>query len=114
MPKLLTPDRIYWKHQLFAFRCIKYCCRGGIKGPWFRVPGFVHAYIMTWPAARSRAGARASTSRLLKRQAVRAALQWEYAKHADRIIPQDEPMPETVGEIRTRLEALDSRRARRF
>ena len=59
------------------------------------LPGFVEAYLWTYDNARSRAGARASNSRLMKRRDVRAAMQWFYAQVA-RDIPRDEPMTMTV------------------
>jgi hypothetical protein len=51
--------------------------------------------LMDLGNARSRAGARASTSRLMKRRDVRAAIQWFYAQ-ASSEIPRDEPMPKPL------------------
>ena len=66
------------------------------------LPGFVEAYLWTYDNARSLAGARASTSRLMSRRDVRAAVQWFYAQVSNEI-PREEPMPKTVSGIRARL-----------
>jgi hypothetical protein len=51
------------------------------------LPRFVEAYLWTYDSARSRAGARASTSRLMKRRGVRSAMRWFYAQANNEIPP---------------------------
>lgn len=74
------------------------------------IPGYVDAYLRTHPRAKSRAGARASCSRLLKRVEVRAALAWHCAIFSNEI--PWEPPPETVEGIAERLKELGNWRVR--
>lgn len=68
------------------------------------------AYQNVYKAARSRAGARASVSRLIRHPDVRAARAWFYAK-VRREISMDEPMPDTARAIWQRLSELGNGRA---
>jgi hypothetical protein len=88
-----------------------HCCPRSARIAGIILPGFVEAYLWTYGNARSRAGARASTSRLMKRRDVRAAMQWFYAQLSHEI-PADELMPDTVSRIRNRLAELGNWRAR--
>lgn len=65
------------------------------------------AYQNVYKAARSRAGARASVSRLIRHPDVRAARAWLYAK-VRREIPMDDAMPDTARAIWQRLRELGS------
>lgn len=112
---MLTPDekKISWKHEFFARRAVFHCCLRSARIAGIFLPGFVEAYLWTYGNARSRAGARASTSRLMKRRDVRAAIQWFYAQVSNEI-PRDEPMPKTVSGIGARLAELGCWRAQLF
>ena len=81
-------------------------CPGGMRAFGFNIPGIVTTYIETYQP-KSRAGARASASRLMRRPHVKAAMQWFYAQMA-REIPGDEPMPETGSGIREGRPSLDA------
>lgn len=77
----------------------------------FTLAPLVEAYLRVYPKARSRAGARASMSRLMRRRDVRAAVQWFYAV-SDGDIPRGIAMPETPSGIRAELEKAGSWRAK--
>lgn len=109
-PRRQIEPEISTRHWLFAMRAAKKCCPGGMRAFGFNIPGIVTAYIETYQP-KSRAGARASASRLMRRPHVKAAMQWFYAQMA-REIARDEPMPETVSGIRARLAELGCWRAR--
>jgi hypothetical protein len=89
------------RHWWFALRCTHQAIKGGSNWFW-RIPPYVDAYQRTYGNARSRAGARASMSRLLKHPDVKAARAWWYAKINNRV-PQDEDMPATAAAIWRRL-----------
>jgi hypothetical protein len=108
------PERRCWiereisiRHWWFALRSVGQSVKYGMRRWGF--PGVVSAYINTYHP-RSRNGAYASTSRLLRHPDVRAARQWFYAK-SGRELPFGEKMPSTASGIRKRLRELGNRRA---
>lgn len=108
-PRLLTlEDLIRLRHWMFAF----YYTTGEIG------PGFFDfkrrawvAYRKAYPTARSKEGARASASRLLRRSHIRAAIAWTFAKKFDRLNNYDNE-PKTESEIWTILFKIGSFRTR--
>jgi hypothetical protein len=89
------------RHWWFALRSTHQAIKGGSNWFW-RIPPYVDAYQRTYRKASSRAGARASMSRLLHHPDVKAARAWWYAKINNRI-PQEEDMPATASAIWRRL-----------
>ncbi len=69
------------------------------------------AYLKAYPSCRSKAAARSSSSRLLKRPRVKAAIAWEFAK-MDRLLNISRFYPSTATEIWDILHRLGSERAR--
>jgi hypothetical protein len=63
----------------------------------------MRAYLRAFPNARSRAGASASASRLMKRLDVRVMRMW-FQKSSE--MPHDEEMPNNVNAIIARLREL--------
>lgn len=111
--KRLTPSgdkRFYWRHVRFAERAVAGCVKHGMRFGPFSLPPIVEAYLLTYPKAASRAGARASMSRLMRRRDVRAAIQWFYAIQ-NREIPW-QPIPETPSGVREVLASAGNWRAR--
>ncbi len=102
------PIRI--RHWNFAFHSVYSAIRGGSSYLW-RIPPYTDAYLLAYPAAKSRRAATASMSRLLRHPDVRAARAWFYSKLSNEI-PRDEPMPETARAIWQRLRELGSWRVR--
>jgi hypothetical protein len=103
--KRLTPSgekRIYWKHATFAEYAVFGCIKHGSKFLGFILPPLVEAYLRVYPKARSRAGARASMSRLMRRHDVRAAVQWHHAVQNGEV-PRGIAMPETPSGIRDEM-----------
>jgi hypothetical protein len=70
------------------------------------IPPIVSAYMAVY-SPRSRQGASASASRLLRRPDVQAARQWFYAMIRGEI-PTHERMPETASGIWERLRSLQA------
>lgn len=103
--------RIYWKHAMFAERAASYCVKNGMTCLGMRIPPIVEAYLWAYPKAKSRAGARACSSRLWKRRDVRAAVHWFYAVQNGEV-PRGIAMPETPSGIRAELEKAGSWRAK--
>lgn len=99
---------ISFRHQDFALYSACLAIKNG--GGWFGMLPYVGAYQKAFPAARSRAGAAASMSRLLRHPDVRAARQWFYAK-GGREIPRAEPMPDTASGIWQRFREAGNHRA---
>ena len=110
-PRRQIEKRIAVRPELFAMRCVFECCPRGTRFAWIVALPIVEAYLRTYPNVRSRAGASASASRLMKRRDVRSAMQWFYAQVSNEI-PRGEPMPETVSAIRARLAELGSWRTK--
>lgn len=69
------------------------------------------AYKKAFPASRSQAGARASSSRLLRKSHIRAAIAWTFAKHFDNLRHKGKE-PKTPSEIWTILFQAKSDRTR--
>lgn len=102
--------RIYWKHATFAERAVYDCIKNGSKFMGFNLPPFVEAYLRLYPKAKSRARARASMSRLMRRRDVRAAVQWYYAEMTGEV-PRFTAMPETPSGIKAIMEQAGCWRA---
>lgn len=96
-----------YRHHAFAIACMGCISRGcRIVG----CPPLVEAYLRVY-RPRSRRGARASVSRLLRHPHVRALRQWYFAR-LDPEIQLDEPTPPTASGIWQRLREVGSWRAR--
>lgn len=95
------------RHRVFVLRSIG-CVRHGSS--MCGSPPIVHAYLSVY-RPRSRCGARASMSRLLRHPDVRALRQWFYAQ-VNHEISFDEPTPRTASGIWQRLREVGSWRAR--
>jgi hypothetical protein len=102
------PIRI--RHWNFAFHSVYSAIKGGSSFLW-RIPPYTDAYLMAFPAAKSRRAATASMSRLLRHPDVRAARAWFYSKVSQEI-QRDEPMPDSARAIGQRLRELGSWRIR--
>lgn len=83
-------------------------CASQIGG--FRVRPRYKAWMMSHAGAKSKAGARASSSRMRRKRDTIAAMQWMYAR-GNREVPRDEPSPSTATGIWLRLKELGSWRA---
>ncbi len=94
------------RHDIFALRSV-YC---GIKGGGRHIlplPNYTGIYLWSYSDAKSRRGAAASMSRLMRRDDVRAVRAWHYAL-LNREIPRDETMPQTASAIWQRLREVGS------
>ena len=100
---------ISFRHARFAMLSTCGMHRGSRLGP--GLPCTTDIYQHAYPRALGRKGAAASASRLRRRNDVRAARAWHYARF-DGEIPRDEPMPRTVCGIVQRLRELGSWRVR--
>lgn len=112
--KRLTPSgekRIYWKHAEVVRHAARWCVKHGMRYMGFTLAPLVEAYLRVYPKARSRAGARASMSRLMRRRDVRAAAEWFLAIE-EGAIPRGTTMPETPSGIRAELEKAGCWRAK--
>lgn len=103
--------RIYWKHAEVVRHASRFCVKNGMRYMGFILLPLVEAYLRVYPKARSRAGARASMSRLMRRRDVRAAAEWFLAIESGEI-PRGLIMPETPSGIRAELEKLGCWRAK--
>ena len=106
-PRWCIEKEISIRHWWFAWRSVHESVKHGMRR--WGLPGIFFAYLKTYHP-RSRNGAYASASRLLKRADVRAARQWFYAQSSGEL-PPGETMPTTASGIRMRLRELGSRRA---
>lgn len=89
------------RHSNFAFTlAMPVTTRNGYG---FGMPTATAAYLLSFPACRSRAGAAASASRLLRNPMIRAAKTW-YQRGGWRVL--EEPMPATPAGIYRRLAEL--------
>jgi len=108
-PRWAIPRSISIRHWWFALRSTHQTIhRGSRVGP-FSLPGDIEAYRTSFPGARSRNGAAASCSRLLRHPHVVAARQWFYAN--GREFPKED-MPTSARAIWERLYELGSWRVR--
>lgn len=114
-PTKLPPRRAHlesWislKHWRFAFYYVM-----GEHGPGlfsFRRRAHV-AYQKAYPNAKSKAGAKASASRLLRKPHVQAAIAWTFARRMDCETNCDGVYPNTTTEIWNTLHGLGNWRAR--
>lgn len=106
--RCMIEKEISTRHQIFALQSVA-CVKHGMSGFGISVPGIVSAYVSVY-RPRSRRGAHASTSRLLRHPDVRAARQWFYAQ-VNLEISLDEMMPQTASGIWQRLREVGSWRA---
>lgn len=95
------PGCISIRHARFASESVDVMPGGGRFG--FKVSTLVRAYLRAFPEARSRAGAGASATRLMKRRDVRFARYWFQRTSGMRTY---EPMPRSVDAIIARLREL--------
>lgn len=101
-PRSQIEGAISTRHFHFALRSVQAAVRRGM--PSLGIPPIVSAYMAVYNP-RSRRGASASVSRLLRRPDVQAARQWFYAMNRGEI-STNERMPETASGIRERLNAV--------
>lgn len=104
------------RHENFAMRSVLTALRGG-GCAFLNRQGFggfktyTQVYQESFPAAKSKAGAAASMSRLLHNPDVRAVRAWYYSK-VEGVVPRDEAIPNTAAAIWQRLRELGSHRVR--
>ena len=108
LPRWCMEKEISIRHWWFALRSVTEAVKHGARLGRLVLPGIVSAYVNTYHP-RSRNGAYASASRLLKRRDVRAAQQWFCAECHE--LPRGEPMPRTASGIQKRLRELGNWRA---
>jgi hypothetical protein len=97
---------IGYRHANFALRSVYCGIKGGARN--FRpIPCYTSIYLSSYADAKSRRGAAASMSRLLRRYDIRAVRAWHYAQ-LNREVPRDEDMPQTASAIRQRLREVGS------
>lgn len=97
------------RHARFAMLSTCGMHRGSRLGP--GLPCTTDIYQHAYPRALKRNAAAASASRLRRRNDVKAARTWHYARH-DGDVPRDEPMPRTVSAIIQRLREVRSWRVK--
>ncbi len=107
-PRWMLERPIKFSHQKFAMLTVYASIKGGSSHAGF--PGYIKAYQRTYPQAKSKNGACASCSRLLRHPHVFAARQWFYAQLSGEI-PRV-PFPGYEFEIWGQLEAFGSWRAK--
>lgn len=105
--RCMIENEISFTHRAFAIECMD-CLPHGRRD--IGCPPFVEAYLRVY-RPRSRRGARASVSRLLRHPDVRAMRQWHFAQ-INREISIFERMPDTASGIWQRLREVGSWRAR--
>jgi len=96
---------IKFSHARFAMLSTCAMHRGSRLGP--GLPCTTDVYQHAFPRALKRNAAAASASRLRRRNDVKAARAWYYARF-DGDVPRDEPMPRTVNAIIQRLRQAGS------
>lgn len=103
------PKELSVRHWRFALELASVGPTRGYFG--FGLSNATRAYLIAFPQARSRAGAAASASRLLKNPMIRAARRWFLATD---LHSYDEEMPKTPAAIYARLAELrEQQEARR-
>jgi hypothetical protein len=104
---------ISYRHAHFARLSTHAMHRGSrwLAARGFGLPCTTDVYQSAYPRALGRKGAAASASRLRRRNDVKAARAWHYARF-DGDVPRDEPMPRTVNAIIQRLREAGSWRVR--
>jgi hypothetical protein len=100
--------RIKYNHERFAFLTVFESLKGSNR--YSGLPGYVESYLKAYPGAKSRAGAYASCSRLLRHPHVFAARQWFYAQLCGEV--PGIPFPCYEPEIWEQLDAFGSWRAK--
>jgi hypothetical protein len=100
---------IKFRHARFAMLSTCAMHRGSrwLASRGLGLPCTTDVYQSAFPRALGRKGAAASASRLRRRNDVKAARAWHYARF-DGEIPRDEPMPRTVSAIVQRLREAGS------
>ncbi len=95
---------ISFRHARFAMLSTCAMHRGSrwLASRGLGLPCTTDIYQHAYPRALKRNAAAASASRLRRRNDVKAARAWHYARH-DGDVPRDEPMPRTVSAINQRL-----------
>ena len=107
--RCMIEKEISTRHAVFAIECAG-CIRRGSRLLGMGCPPLVEAYVRVY-RPRSRRGARASVSRLLRHPHVRALRQWHFAV-INREISLYEATPSTASAIWQRLREVGSWRAR--
>ena len=100
-PRRVIPHELSVRHWRFAFELANIVNGRGYSG--FSLSTAVRAYLIAFPAAKSRAGAAASASRLRKKPMIQAARRWFMATDLHSL---DEEMPNTPARIYARLAEL--------
>lgn len=97
-------NEITRRHWLFAMRATLGAVKNGVSafGPFGSTDCWTDAYQRTFGRAKSRAGARASASRLIRRPDIIAMRAWWYGKINQRI-PLNEQMPNTTSAVRQKV-----------
>lgn len=95
------PKELSVRHWRFALELASVGLTRGYFG--FGLSNATRAYLIAFPQARSRAGAAASASRLLKNPMIRAARRWYLSSDLG---TYDEEMPKTPAAIYARLAEL--------
>jgi len=106
-PSSTIPKEMSIRHWRFALESTSVGPRRGGFG--FGLSTATRAYLIAFPYAKSRAGAAASASRLLKKPMIRAAMRWFFASDLGTM---DEEMPKTPSAIYARIAELRERRER--
>jgi hypothetical protein len=106
--RMQIPKELSHRHWRFVLELASVAPTRGYFG--FGLSSATRAYLMAFPQARSRAGAAASASRLLKKPMVRAARRWFLATD---LHSYDEEMPKTPQAIYHRLAELRAASERR-
>ena len=108
-PRWMLERPIKFSHQKFAMLTVYASIKGGSSHSGF--PGYIKAYQRTYPQAKSKNGAYASCSRLLRHPHVFAARQWYYAR-VNGEISRHWNLPRYESEIWEHLEVMRSWRAK--
>ncbi len=108
-PRWMLERPIKFSHQKFAMLTVYASIKGGSSHAGF--PGYIKAYQRTYPQAKSKNGAYASCSRLLRHPHVFAARQWYYAR-VNGEISRHWNLPRYESEIWENLEVMRSWRAK--
>jgi len=103
----MIPKELSHRHWRFALQLASVAPTRGYFG--FGLSSATRAYLIAFPEAKSRAGAAASASRLLKKPIIRAARRWFLSSDLG---TYREEMPKTAQAIYCRLAELRVERER--
>jgi hypothetical protein len=105
----LIPQELSQRHWRFALESTSVAPARNKFG--FSLSSATRAYLIAFPQAKSRAGAVASASRLMKKPMIRAVRRWFLSSD---LVTYDEEMPKTPQEIYTRLAELREKQKKRY